>query len=489
MSAQQTVHAKHQEYLFSSPAVFVPLLQRNARAWMTLFLVLIDLSGLFITVALSFLFQRYFLFSSPNSLVIQELLFLPLVFVAITSATGLYPAFGLNSVEELRRQTIATTLVFLSLISLTFITKSSMEYSRFLFLSCWTMSLVALPINRALLRTLLPHFSNWGEPIALIGSFEKAKEIAGYLRSNSWIGLKPVAIFDNGGKRSHSGEMPIHPLENLRTVCLYKKIDSAIIIDSSAEILFGPHESFDDLFKRVVFVPISAQRQWLSGISVMEYGDLVGFEIKHNLLDRWSQAYKRVIDICVSSVGLVLLSPLLLLFSLIIWLDSPGRIFYRQTRLGKDDRKFVMIKFRTMQINADQVLRNFLELNPDRKIEWEQYQKLKNDPRITAFGRFMRRFSMDELPQLWNVLKGEMSLVGPRPIVPDQYKRYGKPYSFYKKVNPGITGLWQISGRNDTAFSRRVQLDIDYVSNWSTWLDILILVKTIWVVLRQKGAY
>ncbi|MHC1784980.1 MAG: undecaprenyl-phosphate galactose phosphotransferase WbaP [Anaerolineaceae bacterium] len=489
MGAQETVKTKKQDTIFSTPTAFVPLLQRNARGWMTLFLILTDLAGLFATIALSFVIQKFVLLSSPNPEIYRELLILPLVFVIITYTSGLYPALGLNSVEELRRQTMSTSLVFLSLIGLTFITKSSLVYSRFLFFSCWTILLVVLPLNRALLRSLLPHFSNWGEPVAIIGPYENAVDIAGYLKLNRWIGLRSAAIFDDSPQKSIRGETPLMPLKDLRDFCILKKIDSAVVISSSPELLFKSQGSYDDLFKRVVFIPLSADRPWLSGISVMEYGDLVGFEIKHNLLDKWSQAYKRVIDLVISLVGLIILTPTFLIIALILKLDSPGRIFYRQTRLGKNDRKFVMVKFRTMQINADQVLRNYLSLNPLQHKEWDQYQKLRNDPRITRFGRLLRRFSIDEFPQLWNVLKGEMSLVGPRPIVPEQFDLYGKSYSLYKKVNPGITGLWQISGRASTSFCRRVELDNTYVTNWSIWLDILILVKSFWVVVKQKGAF
>jgi Undecaprenyl-phosphate galactose phosphotransferase WbaP len=489
MSAQESAKTKNQETFFSAPSAFVPLLQRNARGWMTLFLLLTDLAGLFATIALSIVIQKFILQRSPNPEVYQELLILPLVFVIITYTSGLYPAFGLNSVEELRRQTMSTSLVFLSLIGLTFITKSSLVYSRFLFISCWTILLVVLPLNRALLRSLLPHFSNWGEPVAIIGPHENAVDIAGYLNLNRWIGLRSAAIFDDSARKADRGETPVMPLKDLRDFCTLKKIDSAVVISSSPELLYQSQVSYDDLFKRVVLLPLSTDRPWLSGISVMEYGDLVGFEIKHNLLDRWSQVYKRVIDLVVSLIGLVFLTPAFLVIALILKLDSPGRIFYRQTRLGKNDRKFVMIKFRTMQMSADQVLRNYLSQNPVQRKEWNQFQKLRNDPRITRFGRLLRRFSIDEFPQLWNVLKGEMSLVGPRPILPDQFNLYGKSYSLYRKVNPGITGLWQISGRASTSFSRRVELDNKYVTNWSIWLDILILVKSFWVVVKQKGAF
>ncbi len=489
MNTQETVKIDQRRVRYTTSTNFNSLLQRSARTWMAFFLLLSDLVGLIFTITLSLVLQRYILLRSPNPEVLHELLILPLVFVIISSASGLYPALGLNAVEELRRQTLATSLVFLSLIGLTFLTKSSLVYSRFLFISCWTMSLVILPLFRYFLRSLLPYFKNWGEPVAIIGPKENAEEIAGYLQLNRSIGLHPAAIFNESPGKMEKDNIPLLPLKKLEKFCQQKKIESAIVIDPSPDSLFNSLEAYDDLFKRVVFLPFSPYRQRLSGLTVMEYGDLVGFEKKHNLLDRRSQIIKRMIDLVVASTGLVLLLPVFLAIAVIIWLDSPGRIFYRQTRIGKNDRKFSVVKFRTMQINADRFLRNYLEKNPSQMKEWEQFQKLKLDPRITRFGRFLRRFSIDEIPQLWNVIKGDMSLVGPRPILLDQRERYGKPYALYKKVNPGITGLWQISGRASTSFNRRVELDKEYVMNWSVWLDVLILVKTFRVVVKQNGAY
>ena len=148
-----------------------------------------------------------------------------------------------------------------------------------------------------------------------------------------------------------------------------------------------------------------------------------------------------------------------------------------------------MWKFRTMVVGADQMLERYLDQHPELQSQWNASFKLKDDPRITKFGSFLRKSSLDEIPQFWNVLKGDMSLVGPRPIVDDEVKRYEARYGEYTRVRPGITGLWQISGRNDADYDRRVLLDDYYVRNWSIWLDIYILSQTPWAVLNRKGAY
>jgi lipopolysaccharide/colanic/teichoic acid biosynthesis glycosyltransferase len=185
----------------------------------------------------------------------------------------------------------------------------------------------------------------------------------------------------------------------------------------------------------------------------------------------------------------------------VIWvkLDSPGRIIYSQLRIGKDRRKIrrpgehrrklKIYKFRTMFSNADSALQAYLRTHRKARHEWEATQKLCDDPRITRAGRLLRKLSIDELPQLWNVLKGDMSLVGPRPMLEDQLNLYGNNIDAYVGVRPGITGLWQVSGRNHTTFEQRVRYDIYYIRNWSVWLDIYILLRTVWVVLYRDGAY
>jgi lipopolysaccharide/colanic/teichoic acid biosynthesis glycosyltransferase len=198
---------------------------------------------------------------------------------------------------------------------------------------------------------------------------------------------------------------------------------------------------------------------------------------------------KRLMDLVGAVVALVLLFPVFLISAGLIKLGSPGRIFYRQSRIGKDGKPFEILKFRTMHPAADETLELLIRDDPTYRVSWEQYQKLLDDPRLTAFGRIMRRMSIDELPQLWNVLKGEMSLVGPRPFLPEQKDDYGEAYAYYVEMRPGMTGLWQINGRNLISFADRAEWDKYYVRNWSLLLDVLILVRTIAAVLRSTGAY
>lgn len=197
----------------------------------------------------------------------------------------------------------------------------------------------------------------------------------------------------------------------------------------------------------------------------------------------------RLLDISL----IVLAAPYILLvffvIVILIVLDSKGPVFYRQARIGRFGRKFHVYKFRTMVQDADRVLTNHLGSSPELKAEWLATRKLKNDPRVTRVGSVLRKLSLDELPQLWNILTGDMSLVGPRPIVDDEVERYGECFDLYIQVRPGLTGLWQVSGRNDITYEQRVALDEYYIRNRSLRLDMEILLKTVVVVLSGKGAY
>lgn len=187
-------------------------------------------------------------------------------------------------------------------------------------------------------------------------------------------------------------------------------------------------------------------------------------------------------------LGLIVL-PFGLLIAAAIRIESRGPVLFAHTRLGRRYRRFRLWKFRSMVSNADEVLQTYLDQHPGYALEWRLAHKLRNDPRVTRVGRFLRKTSLDELPQLWNVVRGEMSLVGPRPIVEDEIAKYGPSVALYSQVLPGLTGLWQVSGRNDTTYHERVELDSRYIRAWNATLDLRVLLKTVRVVLRGHGAY
>ncbi|HBZ3253542.1 TPA: exopolysaccharide biosynthesis polyprenyl glycosylphosphotransferase, partial [Klebsiella pneumoniae] len=212
------------------------------------------------------------------------------------------------------------------------------------------------------------------------------------------------------------------------------------------------------------------------------------FRVQQNLAKWSSRMLKRIFDVVGSLCIIVILSPALFYISYKVKRDG-GPAIYGHERIGKDGKAFKCLKFRSMVINSKEVLEELLATNLEAKKEWDATFKLKNDPRITQIGAFLRRTSLDELPQLFNVLKGEMSLVGPRPIITAELERYNEEVDYYLLSKPGMTGLWQVSGRSDVDYETRVYLDAWYVKNWSMWNDIAILFKTIGVVLKKDGAY
>ena len=224
---------------------------------------------------------------------------------------------------------------------------------------------------------------------------------------------------------------------------------------------------------------------WVTPVSI---GIFSGFEIQNKLLQPISRILKLVMEVILSAVVMFALLPLFLILIPLIKFTSPGPVFYRAHRLGKNGKPIEVLKFRTMCENADRELERILEENPELREEWTSCFKLENDPRITRIGKFLRSTSLDELPQFWNVLKGDMALIGPRPIVEDEVKYYGRDYAVFSSVKPGITGLWQVSGRSALSYSERVALDVFYINNWSIWMDYYIFFATINAVFLRRGA-
>ena len=244
------------------------------------------------------------------------------------------------------------------------------------------------------------------------------------------------------------------------------------------------------LVEKVTFVPelfgIPAANIQARGL--MNEQTLI-LEVKNNLAQRRNRLFKRIFDVTATVIGGILILPVALIAAILIYLDSPGPIVFGHKRVGQGGKEFPCYKFRSMVPNAQEALEIYLKENPEAREEWERDFKLKDDPRVTKIGKFLRKTSLDELPQLWNVLIGDMSLVGPRPIVRAEVEKYGEYINDFYLVPPGITGVWQVSGRSDTTYEERVLMDSWYVHNWSVWIDIVYLVKTVFAVIKSKGAY
>ena len=202
-----------------------------------------------------------------------------------------------------------------------------------------------------------------------------------------------------------------------------------------------------------------------------------------------ARALKRILDVIVATLLLVPALPLSAVIALAIVLENRGPIFFAHTRIGQGRRRFRLWKFRSMVVDADAMLARHLAAHPDDSAEWREMHKLKMDPRVTRVGRFLRRCRLDELPQLINVLRGEMSMVGPRPIVEEEIPKYGAVFALYTQVLPGLTGLWQVSAHTHTSYRERTELDLQYMRNRTIWMDLVVLLKTVRVVTFGRGAY
>ena len=223
--------------------------------------------------------------------------------------------------------------------------------------------------------------------------------------------------------------------------------------------------------------------------SILFSEKILMLNIRNNLSRKYNRIFKRAFDLVLTVFGGIMILPILLIIAILVAIENGGGVIFAHERVGRAGKKFPCYKFQTMVPDAKERLEKYLAENPEARKEWEETFKLTNDPRVTRLGDFLRRSSLDELPQLWNVIRGDMSLVGPRPIVEEEVVKYGENIREYYMVLPGITGMWQVSGRSDTTYPERVAMDTWYVRNWSVWIDIMYLFKTIKAVLTGKGAY
>lgn len=413
------------------------------------------------------------------------------VFVGVYAAIGLYSGVALSPPEELRRFTVSSALLYLFLAALTVSLRGASHFFTWTLFIVIGTSVFLLPLMRAIVRVLYSDRSWWGYPSVVFGSGEEARSVINIMKRETGVGLKPIAVVDASTEETEIDGVPVVSPRNLATDLLRDgRFVYAVVADPEGlrSRTFATFERLGVEFSHVIVIPqmLDVSSLWVTPKSV---GSLLGLEVCHQVLMQETQIAKRMVDLTLTVIGGTLLLPLFAAISLAIKLSSPGPVFYGQQRIGRGGRLFKAWKFRSMVTNADAVLKEHLAKSPELRAEWERDHKLKDDPRVTKIGAFLRKTSLDELPQIWNVLRDEMSLVGPRPIVHSEVVRYGAGFDMYLKVKSGLTGLWQVSGRSDTSYDERVRLDCFYVRNWSVWLDLCILFRTIGVVLLRKGAY
>ena len=331
-------------------------------------------------------------------------------------------------------------------------------------------------------------------PVLLVGAGKTAELVNKSLQRMSVSYYKIIGYVDDNPKSaSIAKEYPcLGTFDDVENVIKDTGVQTVLICAPGLESkkLVALINRLQLLVKRVAFVPelFGLPTSNISARGMMEEQAVV-LRVQNNLARKSNRIMKRIFDIVATVCGGIFILPFMLIIAIIIYLDSGGPIIYKQKRVGRNGKEFNFYKFRSMVKNADTILEEYLNTHEDEKKEWQKNFKLKNDPRVTKIGKIIRKTSIDELPQLWNVLIGDMSLVGPRPLLPNEVERYSSYIEDYKLVLPGLTGVWQVSGRSDTTFEERVIMDSWYIHNWSVLIDIVYLLKTVLVVVKSKGAY
>ena len=412
---------------------------------------------------------------------------LPL-FLVLYAFFDSYPGVNANPVDEIRNISLANASAFLFISVILALHQAAVVPQLICLLACVSASVVIL-VMRVVVRQIGSQCDWWGYPVVLFGSGAVARFVLRKLKSQPHLGLRPVAVVaDQVAVREMEG-IPVYNSERVGQIASCGVRHAIVAAPELSQAEFAEViERGTDAFPHLTLIP-DTDSIWKVGSYTRDFMGLLGLQVQNNLLDNGSRIAKRTIDLTTSTLLTLFVLPLMTIISLLVVVESGFPIFYFQKRLGHGGRTFHMWKFRTMTKNSAAVLDHCLESNFELRKEWTENHKLRNDPRITRVGRVLRKMSLDELPQLWNVINGEMSLVGPRPIVDAEVPKYRETYALYSKTTPGLTGLWQVSGRNRTTYAERVAYDTYYVRNWSVWMDIYLLAKTIGAVITGDGAY
>ncbi|MGA2297354.1 MAG: undecaprenyl-phosphate galactose phosphotransferase WbaP [FCB group bacterium] len=412
------------------------------------------------------------------------------LFPAAFYMRGLYPSYGIDVIDELRDLSYSITIVFALIAIISIMVREVWEYSRLVFLMSWLLSLPLVPLGRTAVRKIFCSKAWWGIPVIIIGAGDAGEKVIKSLQAQMHLGLRPILAVDDDPQRwGYINQVPVvGGIEIVTELAKKLDVDHAIIAMPSVnrarqkEII----EKYSKIFTHTFVIPnlFGLSSLWVSSRNI---GGILGLEVQQRLLKKSSHIKKRIFDVILASTIGIIVLPLMLLISLVIFIDLKGRIFFKQQRMGLHDSRFKMVKFRTMHLDAEKRLTHLLNQNEQLREEYDIYHKLRNDPRLTKLGRLLRKFSLDELPQFWNVIKGEMSLIGPRAYMPWEKVKMKGHEEIILNVKPGISGLWQVTDRNSSSFEERNYIDVYYIRNWSMFLDIYIVARTISVILLGKG--
>lgn len=431
--------------------------------------------------------------------------YIPFIMI-IFGCVGLYPGIMIPPTEEVKKFSGATFFSFVAISLTIFIPKGENLFTTYIiqgsndfalsaaFLIAFIFATFLLPSFREFAKRCIQHKKWWGVPAIIYCTDNSAEFIVERLLKNKYLGYKPAIIIDSALPKPKDGQelvstknynnIPIFPECNeVLEIIKQKNIKTAIMSDYHGDysLVMSSYRYTINVSKR--------QNSFTSNQHIKDIAGIIGFASTHNLTFKTNLLIKRLIDIFLILLFSPILIPVFIILMFLTKVTSRGPIFYGHKRVGKNGKEFKCWKFRSMCIDADKKLAEILANNPQMRAEWEKDRKFTNDPRVTKFGKFLRKTSLDELPQLINILVGQMSFVGPRPVTEPELVKYGEYRDFVLSVTPGLSGMWQTSGRSDTEYEERIALDLYYIQNWSIWLDIWILIKTVYVVLKGRGAY
>ena len=464
------------------------------------FLIVFDVAALLSSIFLAYLIRKYVLFyihpvfrvwTFPFSTYLVNYPYFLGLWVVILAYERLYSKrFALG--EEVKRLWKGASISFLIIMALTFAARLSMDVSRTVIVLAWALSLCLLPAFRLMVKKILNKAGCWQRNMLILGAGRTGKMVLERLKKNKNMGYRPVGFLDDDEAKLSEvigGVKVLGKLSEIKSWVKEKKVRDVVIAmpGVSREKLLEVVSLCEGVVDEIRVIPdmfglatVAVKAEDLDGILL--------FDMEWNLAKPHNIFIKRVIDIILSSLATAISSLLMLFISIKIRHGSEGPAIFGQKRLWKEEATFDFLKFRSMYLDEEEKLKRFLKENPRARKEWEEFAKIKSgDPRVTEFGRWLRRYCLDELPQLVNVFQGRMSLVGPRPYLPREYEKMGEYKKTILKALPGMAGLWQVSGKNELTFEDRLKLDEFYVRNWSLWLDFIILVKTVKVVWRGEG--
>lgn len=463
-----------------------------------LMLMIVDAISLFLCIGLSFFIINL---CNPSAINFRSFIYyayyFPLILI-VYYAAGLYPGIMISPSEEVRKLTTCSIFCFFGicasivlqqedgLFAFTYnIVRDSSNFGVICaFILAIPITAIGMPASREIGRHTFGKSKWWGVPVVIYCTGDSGDEVISRLIKRNDLGYKPAVIINSRNTDcTMYDDIPVFP-ESSDILEAIKQLNIKVAIMCDYE---GDKHPIMNSYRYTITV--QKNQDLSSTMQLRDIGGILGFSTTHNLTKKLNLFVKRLIDLIMIFISALFVIPIMIIIAVLIKITSKGPVFYGHKRVGKNGKEITCWKFRSMYVNSQEMLEEILKNDPERREEWERDRKFVNDPRVTKFGKFLRKTSLDELPQFINILTGNMSFVGPRPVTKEELEKYGENAGYILSVTPGLSGMWQISGRSDTGYEERIYLDTFYIQNWSIWLDLWIIIRTVWVVINGKGAY